>query len=621
MGARYTLTAQIDAAGGGYQVALFDRRRPLADARQVALDATLRDLAPRLDVQRPEGWAGTSLAPVGDALFSLLFGDGAHLSTALSELTGRTAADLRPTRYGLRLKVVTADPLLSGLPWRLIRGGGYWLTTGALPWTIEICPTVAPTPSVQLRAPAKVLIIAPPAPGLGTASHVALLRTVLAERAGIGESYVQVVRDRRGVARALTGMEPSIVYAFCHGTGDGGLALADGAVSAAELRAQLPRAMPPKILYVNACGTGAGGWTAAGHQLVDRVPLVIANRTLVRPADAAARALSWFSAVLGDGLDPVQALHQLGPQQALDDPAWWTPVVHAAYDRWDTEKSRSARRWPSVARRLDRLTQRGLAFARLERLVTGERRRVDAWVGMGAPGRRIDQLAPHLADYLEVAAAHLVQLDVPHTVDFPDDRRWLAEDLEDAVIAALDADGEPLEYALNRIAQRRIRPGCVPLLWLDFGAFGKGAPDRLKPALNGKALRDWLAWCDDALAPRCPPGLRIVCVLTVETGRPERVEAVTVDYRTAHAQERFHCAPLPPVKVVPLTELLDFFTDADNTACPPSLATEVARAIHDAAQNYDDLIRLIETGQTEGWSRLLRSLRPQAAPVEDPDVF
>jgi hypothetical protein len=621
VGARYTLTAQLNARNDAYQVALFDRRRPLADPRQSALDKALRDLAPLLDTQRPEQWRGVNLAAVGDAIFALLFGDGAVLSTALSELTGRTQADLRPTRYGLRLKVVTADPLLSGLPWRLIRGGGYWLTTGALPWTIEVCPTVAPTPSVQLRAPAKVLIIAPPAPGLGTASHVAMLREVLLERAGIDDSYVQVVTDRRGVERALTGMEPSIIYAFCHGTGDGGLALSDGPISAAELRAKLPRAMPPKALYVNACGTGAGGWTAAGHQLVDRVPLVIANRTLVKPADASARALSWFSAVLGDGADPVQALHRLDARQSLEDPAWWTPVVHAAYDVWDTEKSRSARRWPSVARRLDRLNQRGLAFARLDRLVTGERRRVDAWVGMGPPGRRVDQLAPHLADYLEVAAAHLVQLDVPHAVDFPDDRRWLAEDLEDAVIAALDADGEPLEYALNRIAQTRIRPGCLPLLWLDFGSFGKGAPDRLKPALNGAALRDWLAWCDDALAPRCPPSLRIVCVLTVETDRPERVESVVLDYRAAHAQERFNCYPLPALSAVPLNELLDFFTDADNTSCPPSLATEVARAIHQAAEDYDDLIRLIEEGQSQGWSRLLRSLRPQVAPVEDDDAF
>lgn len=621
MGARYTLTAQLDRTRKGVTVALFDRRRPLAEERSVALPEALERFGASLDGAAPETLQALDLAPIGDALFALLFGDGAALSTALGELTGRTQADLRPTRYGLRLKLVTADPLLSGLPWRLIRGGGYWLTTGALPWTVEVAPTTAPQPSVQLRAPAKVLIIAPHAAGLGTAAHVAALQAVLLERAGIDEAYVQVVTDARGVQRALAGMEPSIVYAFCHGTGDGGLALADGPVTAAWLRANLAAAAPPRLLYVNACGTGAGGWTSAGHQLVDQVPCVISNRTLVRPIDAAARALSWFSAVLGDGLDPIAALHALPEPLRLEDPAAWTPTVHAAYDVWDTEKARRARRWPSVARRLDRLHQRGLALARLDRLVTGSRRRVDAWIGSGPPGRRVDQLAPHLADYLEVAAAHQVQLNITHTVEFPIDRRWLAEELEDAVLAALDAEGEPLEYALNRLAQSRIRPGCVPLLWLDFGSFGKDRSLDLHPPLKPTELRDWLAWCDDSLAPRCPPGMRIVCILTLQTLKAEKLERVVLDYRTGHAQERFNCYPLPPVAGVPLNELLDFFTDADNTSCPPSLATELARAIHTAADDYDALVRYIEDGQANGWSRLLRSLRPAAEAEDDDDAF
>lgn len=621
MGARYTLTAQLDRTRDGVAIALLDRRRPLGAGRTAPLPAALTRFAETLDTTRPEGLGRADLPAVGDALFALLFADGAPLAEALSELTGRTSADLRPTRYGLRLKIVTADPLLSGLPWRLIRGQGYWLTTGALPWTVEVAPTSAPLPSVQLRAPAKVLIIAPHAAGLGTATHVATLRELLLERAGIDESYVQVVDDQRGLERALVGMEPSIVYAFCHGTGDGGLALTDGPVGAAWLRARVSRDAPPRLLYVNACGTGAGGWSAAGHQLVDCVPAVIANRTLVRPADAAARALSWFSAVLGDGLDPVTALHALPEQTHLEDPAWWTPVVHAGYDVWDTEKARRARRWPSVARRLDRLHQRGLALARLDRLVTGNRRRVDAWIGSGPPGRRVDQLAPHLADYLEVAAAHQVQLNITHTVEFPVDRRWLAEDLEDAVVAALDAEGEPLEYALNRIAQSRIRPGCLPLLWLDFGSFGKDAHLDLRPPLKPTALRDWLAWCDDSLAPRCPPGLRIICILTVQTTKAEKLERVVLDYRTDHAQERFNCYPLPPVAGVPLNELLDFFTDSDNTSCPPSLATELARAIHHAARDYDELVRFIEDGQANGWSRLLRSLRPAQTVEDDDEAF
>ena len=622
MGARYTLTAQLDPVGrDGFRVSLFDRRRPLADPRVAPWTPVIANLIAQLDTAHPDALRTVQLGPVGDALFALLFGDGSALSTALGELTGRTQTDLRPTRYGLRLKIVTSDARLSGLPWRLIRGGGYWLATGALPWTIEVCPTTAPAPSVQLRAPAKTLIIAPPAPELGTGAHVAMLREVLLERAGVGDDYVQVVTDRRGVQRALMGMEPAIVYAFCHGTGDGGLALADGAFSAAELRARLSSFAPPRALYVNACGTGAGGWASAGHQLVDRVPLVIANRTQVKPIEAAARALSWFSAVLGDACDPVQALHALDARQTIEDPAWWTPIVHAAYDVWDTEKARSARRWPKVARRLDRLHQRGLALARLDRLAIGDRRRVDAWIGTGPPGRRIDQLAPHLADYLEVAAAHQVQLNMPNTVEFPDDRRWLAEDLDDAVVAALDADGEPLDDALTRIARSRIRPGCIPVLWLDFGTFGRDPRGDLNPPLKPTALTAWLAWLDDALAPRCPPGLRIVCVLGVQTDRPEKVEKVVLDYRALHAQERFNCYPFPPLAGVPLNELLDFFTDNDNTSCPPSLATELARAIHQAAETYDDLIRMIEEGQTRGWSRLLRSLRPAETTEDDDDAF
>ena len=88
MGARYTLTAQLERTRDGVAIELLDRRRPLGAARTVALPAALTRFKGTLDTARPEQLVGLDLATVGPARLEHL--DGIHECPIAGFSDGRT---------------------------------------------------------------------------------------------------------------------------------------------------------------------------------------------------------------------------------------------------------------------------------------------------------------------------------------------------------------------------------------------------------------------------------------------------------------------------------------------------------------------------------------------------
>src|SRR5262249_22632201 len=142
----------LAGAGGAYTA---DGRTGLAALTSALACRTPEDLDQRL--------SNAHLDRAGELLFELLFGpDEARYLHVLSRTSGTPAEPCpTPTRFGLRVRVLTDVPALLGLPWRLVMWRGFLLSDNG--WTVEVCSRPDPPARIDYRSPGRVLVIAPPA--------------------------------------------------------------------------------------------------------------------------------------------------------------------------------------------------------------------------------------------------------------------------------------------------------------------------------------------------------------------------------------------------------------------------------------------------------------------------
>ena len=553
------------------------------------------------------------LVAVGELLFGLLFGAEEQWEPVLRGVFKAPSGPRpNPPRYPVRLRVLADDPLLAGLPWRITAWRGRWLLDSG--WTFEAVANEEPRGHVEVRAPARVLAIAPGAgKPLETEAHLEDLRETLLKVSPHyeDEGFFARVETREALAAALRGMRPRVVYYYGHGAVDGGQAclLLGRAgtepvpLAMADFRRLLAEA-PPAVVVLNACKAGAAGWLSAGHQLTPEVPCVVAHRTTAWAGEAGRTARRWFDDFLGRGLDPVVALHRLPAGGSTRGFSWATSVVWTCYESWQTHREIGAllRREPGL--RLDRQTQRGMALNHVYELIASEARRVEAMVVYGAEGALVEQFGNQLRDYLEsrqVCLRWIAPRDGPSS-------EVIFDRLEEHLGLWLERrDFESLRMLLRRHAPPRGVSPSTPVLCLDWGVFGTaGRP------LSEEHLSDWLLFASDVLARHCPPEIRLVSYLALELPEAEHgpLEETVEELRAEIRSQQFRCSLLPALADVTLNDLLDYLEDPTNTHCPASLGREAARSIFRHTRGrYEETVQLIARGEDEGWNRLVRELR------------
>ena len=569
------------------------------------------------------------LAAAGGMLFDALFtaaGDDKRdqrnwqrvLLPVFDEPRGSVAT---PTRYGVRLRVWTADPMLTCLPWRLTSYDGWRLIDSD--WTFEVCPERDRPPRVELPSPAKVLIVAPRHRGMteiGTAAHVAELKEAFEDVwPGYERGLVEVVETRARLADMLAGMRPHILYYYGHGTVRGGqLCLLLGGPSDDPqplLMSDLARMIEGeelKLAYLNGCKTAVSGWHGAGHQLASKVPVVLANVTTAWSTPARDAALSLLRDVLGpDEDDPVAAVCRLKPETSTRGYTWATLISHTHYLRWRTAPFVRARRHPLGAYMMDRDDQRALVKRHVSQLAQSDRLRVATLFAYATPGNALAKLSEQLLHEVEghpreVKVTPLTPFQRP--LPFPRRRADLPAELEAGVRAALRAGQDTrLEYVLGAHIRDGGASDLMPVLWITWETLPADAE------LDHDHLRAWLEFAANVLTAECPRQARIVACLTKEYREDQIAELGDrlKQYKWDLHHEANDLLALPPVGSVGPNDVWNYL-DRPESGCPSAIAREVAGMIHKATGGgYDPAVQLIEEGQATSFHGLRDRLRQE----------
>ncbi len=620
-----------------------DTNIPLDDSRRYTLTVHLRRHGDSVDAQYylpgtdaitngAQSWrqAAQAQSPStwGARLFELLFGTERQQEKIFCALFRQSSPPPSPILAPVRLRICTDDPLLLRLPWRLSTWNDWPLAERN--WEFTTTHVLNPSGDYATYAPCEVLIVAPQA---GTddvkpdPEHVqAVIETLQqlwpAER---GTEYVRIAPTRSALKNALRGMRPQLIYVHAGAAGPAdrpGLRLDDGILRLSELADLCQELANPAVIYLNTPGPPEAG-PSPGRLLGDAAPLVIWRRVESWQPDADFQALAWLKRWLGQGEEPLAALHAVQKRQDALQAAALT--AHSTYRTWKTHpySIEPRRRYSYLA--VDRDDQKAQVGKHLKELIRSDRRRVMALTACAAPGNRLDLLHDQLRDYLELDLADLAEINwLP--LQFPHNRQELDSDLEHELRLQLDPEEkEPVvKYLLRRHAPRALG-NKKAVLWLNWGVFGGASP---QAALKQPELEAWLHFCSGFLCSECPDDLRIVCCVAIEAKDISRLERLTQDLQRYGWQDwckhpAFRLSVLPPLGRVSERHLYDFLVDG-HTGCDPDIQAEVAQRLIAATQgDFGRTIALIQEAEQGHWRTLLARLRREqgAAPPADDEPY
>jgi hypothetical protein len=194
---------------------------------------------------------------------------------------------------------------------------------------------------------------------------------------------------------------------------------------------------------------------------------------------------------------------------------------------------------------------------------------------------------------------------------FPNPREALESSLGEVLRASPELRGDlPILAALRRFAQPHpSKP--TPVLWIDWGTAGhKDDP------ISSDELREWVVFSEKVLARGCPPDMRIVSYLAIQTPTEnhgllvECIEEFKEDYNDAS----FQCELIPALPKVTRVEIRDYLLfDPPNTLCPKDRAREAAEVIYRETNGaYESVVKWIERAEKRGWNEMLRESKPKA---------
>jgi len=549
-------------------------RRPWADVWQPL--QKLLDMLADGNREAVQGVIATAGSFWGQVLFDALFGvDDRQHETIFRAAFQQGKDRARPTPVyigGLRLRIASPLPEIGRLPWRLMTWKSHSLAGND--WVFISGNEPDPERDIHSTVPDEILLL----DGLDDAeSHWQRLRqTVQAVWNDTREPlpYARRTRNLEQLDKALAGINPHWVYVRGQIDGDGAPALRLGAkrLPLRDLAKRLAK-QPPAALFFNTAQDQA--LDLAGF--FPGVPLVLSRQGRQPPPDALDLPVAWLHAWLGQGLDPVAALHGL----KADPVEVHSLAVRADYRHWQTDLP-SENLVTSLAHLLlDRIAQKGATNQYLGNLLGSHTARVMTLVPYGETGNQMAQVHEQLLDSARVALHGRAHINCVR-LQFPPGRDNLYVDLGHELAGQLGLDsesGETVEQLLRRYAPSP-EPNCRRVLWLHWGLFGhppSGAETDYQAPLNGSQLKDWLGFVSGYLATRCPPDIRLICSLAIEA-QADKHAAIAQLLNATNAEwteEKCRLRILPRLDNVPHHELLDFLTDHAQ-GCPQSLRKALA---------------------------------------------
>ena len=145
---------------------------------------------------------------------------------------------------------------------------------------------------------------------------------------------------------------------------------------------------------------------------------------------------------------------------------------------------------------------------------------------------------------------------------------------------------------------RPYQAGKLPrVLLLNWGVVGGAAGS----PFTGEDMHDWLALAHQRLVGACPPGVRIVSLLSFqvehEPGTFESLAALATDPGPLGPGDsrQVHHQPLPPVGDVHVDDIDRNLRDPDCSRCPTRQVSAVARAIWaESKGNFEKTVTILQ---------------------------
>lgn len=581
--------------------------------------------------QRLRVWATEGSAALGEAgdlaaaLYETLFGANEEEQTgAVLQQLFPQAARPTPIFSPLRVRIQTTEALLADLPWTATAWKGKRLSDPNTAWTFELLAEASPDeiaafPNPRLPAPSPVLLSSAQVAD-DSETHLLALEGRLDHAWPAYRERPQHARTRQQIATALQQYRPSILYYYGPARGDGKtleLLLDDGPLAVSELPKLWPKA--PQIVYFNLLADPPPTLGSVLAPLHAEVPLLIAQTW--SPADAGRARESvqgWLLAFLqgGENPDPIAFFHQHG---------LGTAQIWGRYGQWRYSSRAVSPREKLARLLLDRENQRRAVQGVVSALVNDSGRRLSCLLACGDESDLTHLFVEQLLEYLRLHSKREAQV-VPVRLNLPSEEAFSLAQLRDRVQRHFSLNpSEPLRAALEK--QKRPTPERVRLvLLLDWGV--RGAADT--PDISVKALRAWVEYCADHLAEQCPPDMRLLSVLTVQSPRErhdgisERVEQLRADPR--FVKRAFTMEHLQPLSDVGVGDLANFLK-GEHTSCPKDLLPAMPRLIWQQTQGkFKETVALIEAAEevgVRGWFELhdkhKNSLPPESdsAPLDE----
>ncbi|MEO5333420.1 MAG: hypothetical protein H7839_15510 [Magnetococcus sp. YQC-5] len=249
------------------------------------------------------------------------------------------------------IRILSSSDHVAGLPWPLLgRQGRHAVLSGST--VSQMIPGVPLTAAVLPPLP-KVMLVAPEPKGCeptGSHQHVQEIAALLKVQDPRYEPMdrLRIVSTWKDFFQEVASFQPHVFYFYGHGNGDARDTVLwfeeeDGTnipVPMKDIANALNRVgSPPILAYINACYGADTGYLGAGWQLGPIVPVVIANRTLVKQKSARPQGMQLLVRVLVDGAEPLQAVGRLYDSYVergeLSDTIYWlTPAVYCHYSSW-----------------------------------------------------------------------------------------------------------------------------------------------------------------------------------------------------------------------------------------------------------------------------------------------
>lgn len=529
----------------------------------------------------------TDLAVLGDALGHALLA-GADRAWHTDLLGGPLKSH--------RCRILSDDPSLLALPWRLARLRNEWLVCWG--WTFELADPDTLHADCRLGVNTRNLLLLPRSPAQAPPPDDVALRTLLHGH-GRHEQLIVVARDWREVQAAVAvHPRPAMV-----------VVVADPADSSVLVDDEDDDVMLPDRTCSRLCHPDdtlllvlIGRTRPLIPQLawLPKAATIVWSTLTPGASEAETMVRHLLSAIVEHGCDPVWAVEHAA---ALGTPAACALNVWTRWGTWTTDLPATR---PShagaVLRELDREHARAAArdaVGQLVRNALGVRCLVLLGTADAAdPDLLPEELPRQIRDDLrerDKEVGLVKRTLVPPPEGMATDR--FEADLERQLAAPTGSSRA--DHLRQMTAPQSHR--AHPVLWLE--------PPRPLSNPTPERVVAWLGAFDHAVGRHVPSDRHVVLCCVLLADDPDqlltRIDSALTDDHLIHTQVR----PLDPIGVVRREEIVSFLSRTDVSACPTGKARAVAAQVFARTQgNFRQTVELLEVAENDRYATILRAL-------------